>query len=380
MSSMRGLFSLLLLLCLCGQAVAYNLNYGTGSLPLTADKKTFPSLAVQIGETVYYGALFTYPAQTNTIRLDVNGTLYWAGVYCAAGTYSAKGHEPCSDCGAGYYCTGGLHRAACTGGVVGCPCMNHAANDAAPSPQVVQSGLIVYLDAAKNCSGHKTGALVWKDLSGNGNDFEFVGPTPTFGPSSITLNQIDQYARSINNLQIAGYSAVTVEIRYKVVNPATQSHVWEHTINWNYQPGGFGMADNIDGSLYSANECHTNQFPGTNMWVNYECNINDLASHTNANTFSSVSNPTGRLAYFDAVLKPFNGTGTGNASVFAAFTNAQFFIGRRGAETGGANGKGQRANTEVQSLRIYNRQLSPAEICQNAWADYNRFGGAAPGC
>ena len=122
----------MLLLCLCGQAVAYNLNYGTGSLPLTVDKKTFPSLAVQIGETVYYGALFTYPANPNTIRLDVNGTLYWAGVYCAAGTYSAKGHEPCSACGAGYYCTGGLHRAACTYGMVGCPGANHTA-DLAPT-------------------------------------------------------------------------------------------------------------------------------------------------------------------------------------------------------------------------------------------------------
>ena len=115
MSHMRGFIPFLFAAFVCSQAWAYNLNYGSGSLPLTAEKKTFPSLAVKIGETVYYGALFTYPAQTNTIRLDVNGTLYWAGVYCTEGTYSDKGHEPCDSCGSGYWCIGGPNRSACSG-------------------------------------------------------------------------------------------------------------------------------------------------------------------------------------------------------------------------------------------------------------------------
>jgi hypothetical protein len=34
-----------------------------------------------------------------------------------------------------------------------------------------------------------------------------------------------------------------------------------------------------------------------------------------------------------------------------------------------------------QSIRIYNRTLTEQEICDNAWADYGRFGGAnAPAC
>jgi len=205
-----------------------------------------------------------------------------------------------------------------------------------------------------------------------------MGPTPAIGLWSTTLNQIDQYVRSINALQMVGYNAVTVEIRYKIVDASRLSHVWEHTINWTSQVGGFGIADNCASSWYSANECCTNHYSGG--VANYECNVNDLVSHTLTNTFSSVPNPTGRLYYFDGALKPSSGWVIGGSDIYAAFANAQFFIGRRGDEVGLANGKGGKANTEVQSLRIYNRQLSPAEVCQNAWADYNRFGGAAPGC
>ena len=345
---------------------------------MTADKKTFPSLAVQIGETVYYGALFTYPANPNTIRLDVNGTLYWAGVYCAAGTYSAKGHEPCSDCGAGYYCTGWLHRAACTYGSKGCPGANHTADDL---PVLVTNGLIVHLDAIKNtAAGHNPGATVWSDLSGNNNHFEFMGPAPAIGPSSITLNQIDQYARSVNALQIAGYSAITVEIRYKVVNPAHYVMIFEHTLNSNIYPGAVNVSSNNSGYAYSANECFANQYPtGSGATaVTYNCNVNDLEFHTAVITFSSVPNPTGRLFYFDAVLLPSNGRFPNGSELYKPFSNAQSFIGRRGDGTDvWAQGA---SNMEINSLRIYNRQLSPAEICQNAWADYNRFGGAAPGC
>ncbi|MDR1337757.1 MAG: hypothetical protein LBJ73_01870 [Rickettsiales bacterium] len=49
--------------------------------------------------------------------------------YCVPGTYLPPDENDCSDCGIGYYCTGGIHRAPCTGGVIACSGMNHDADE-----------------------------------------------------------------------------------------------------------------------------------------------------------------------------------------------------------------------------------------------------------
>ncbi|MDR1338304.1 MAG: hypothetical protein LBJ73_04745, partial [Rickettsiales bacterium] len=45
--------------------------------------------------------------------------------YCVPGTYMPADSNDCSDCGIGHYCTGGIHRAPCTGGAIACPGENH---------------------------------------------------------------------------------------------------------------------------------------------------------------------------------------------------------------------------------------------------------------
>ncbi|MDR0727135.1 MAG: hypothetical protein LBF37_03675 [Rickettsiales bacterium] len=52
--------------------------------------------------------------------------------YCAAGTYLPAGGNDCVNCGLGYYCTGGSHRAPCTGGAIGCNNENNASDQMAP--------------------------------------------------------------------------------------------------------------------------------------------------------------------------------------------------------------------------------------------------------
>ncbi len=112
--------------------IALSLHIGDASVPLSITRNTSPSLAVGIGNTVYFGALFTDVAPTGTLRINISGTQYWLGEYCAPGTYLPPGEFRCIDCGLGHYCTGGRHRAACSGGIIGCPGTRASADVAAP--------------------------------------------------------------------------------------------------------------------------------------------------------------------------------------------------------------------------------------------------------
>ncbi|MCL2737268.1 MAG: hypothetical protein FWE17_00175 [Alphaproteobacteria bacterium] len=293
--------------------------------PLFLDKKSSPAFAVSIAGTTHYGYLEsgTSPGRM-TVRMPDNKV------------YSLSAPQP-----TGY----------------------------------VTNGLIVHLDAI---SGAVPGGTIWFDVSGHGNDFRFAGPQlPIFGPSSIVMNHINHFARSIRPLLFVGHDAVTVEIRYKIINPGRQSWAWEYTSSWNNQPGGFGLFNNHTCSAYQSNRCCTAQYDvgGLGMGrgtIRYDCEINDLEFHTMTKTFSSVPNPAGRLFYIDAALI----TSTINpnmTNVYANFSNDTFFLGYRDTERSAPN-------MEINSLRIYTRQLSAAEICQNAWTDYNRFGGAVPAC
>jgi hypothetical protein len=209
---------------------------------------------------------------------------------------------------------------------------------------------------------------------------------PTIESDSITFNKINQHAKSINSLDLSGYSAVTVEVRAKLTNKNATQVIFEHSPNWNNNAGGFGMSPNIKSYTYLENSCHTNHgAQNAGQFRNYQCNVTDMEYHTITNTFSSKPD-SGRLFYFDAeevaagVIvkednKPDTVYGDGDSNVhYYPFRDDFFYLALRGDAPNVASAY------KLQSLRIYNRKLSSAEICQNAWADYNRFGGTAPSC
>ncbi|MDE6571413.1 MAG: hypothetical protein K2L95_04335 [Alphaproteobacteria bacterium] len=84
-----------------GGGHAATLHFGANQTTLSGEKHTSPALAVKMDGTVYWGALFNNTAP--------------------AGTYLPAGAVQCADCGMGYYCTGGQHRAPCSGGIIACP-------------------------------------------------------------------------------------------------------------------------------------------------------------------------------------------------------------------------------------------------------------------
>jgi hypothetical protein len=318
-----------------------------------------------------------------------------AGGYYKAGAVdpaTGLGSAHCESCGAGYYCPAddNFVRSACTYGAAGCPGENHSADDIpqfTADTAIVTDGLMVHLDAINNTgAGHDANAATWADLSGNGNNFVFLDPAPTIGLDGISFFLNNSGAKSAATLNLNGLAAVTVEMHARALDTTLGVLWFEHTENWNKYDGGFGQSTNNWGNGYCANACHSNQYgAGTN---NYVCNVNDFEPHTITNTFSTVSNLTGRLFYFDAALVN-SGTPScqgnhinGSSIKSATFANAHFFLGTRGDRSGVGAGSGTAYPTglEIQSVRIYNRQLTAAEVCRNAWADYKRFGGALPGC
>ncbi len=114
-------------------AHAATLHFGAAAVELTPVRYTSPSLAVQMTDGTYWGALYNDNAPGGTLRINVGGTKYWLGAYCAPGTYLAAGATGCVDCGLGHFCMGGRHRAPCSGGIIACPTTRASADADAPT-------------------------------------------------------------------------------------------------------------------------------------------------------------------------------------------------------------------------------------------------------
>lgn len=114
-----------------------NLNHGLGaalhyentSIRLDTVRRTIPALTIGLADGVYYGSLNAGNAPAGALHVGNQ----WVAQNCAPGTYSVDGLSACTDCGLGHYCTGGMHRAACTYGAIGCPGANETADGARPA-------------------------------------------------------------------------------------------------------------------------------------------------------------------------------------------------------------------------------------------------------
>jgi len=124
---------MLAFVCAAYAAQTRTLHIGTSSVPLFLDKKSSPALAVQIENTVWYGFLASGTAPGRLVTEMPSGERYHLrSPDCEAGTFSTSGSIPCQPCGQGHFCTGGSHRAACTGGACACDGTDHASNPVVP--------------------------------------------------------------------------------------------------------------------------------------------------------------------------------------------------------------------------------------------------------
>lgn len=232
-------------------------------------------------------------------------------------------------------------------------------------------GLSSYFDATNPASFEGN---TWKDISGNGGDITLAN-SPTINQDGINFNDTNQYARSATPLDFSTLNAITIEVRFKLLSATSSGLLFEHTRDWNTNTGGLGVSLNGDGHQYLANSIHTvHNISGAAAGANnYVVPQTDMQSHTITNTFSAVSNPTGRLLYYDGQLVSPSGKYTAGQAIRGPLKNDYLYFGSR-------NGSGSFANVAIQSVRIYNKQLSASEVCNNAWIDYANFGGAIPNC
>lgn len=245
-----------------------------------------------------------------------------------------------------------------------------------------QDGLIVHLDAINNTgSGHDASATVWKDISGHGYDFILYN-SPKINANDIAFDGSNQYARSTNQLSLSALSAVTIEVSFRFLsaNETNQnfdqaSMLFELSSNWNTNVGAFGVSINSDGHKTDPNICHTvHNISGAAAGANnYTILLGDMTYHKMTNTFSTTPNSTGRLLYHDGELVSPSGLYQRGTAVYGPLRNDYLFLATRA-------GTASFANIAIQSLRVYNRQLSAREVCNNAWIDYARFGGTQPHC
>jgi hypothetical protein len=231
----------------------------------------------------------------------------------------------------------------------------------------ISSGLIVLLNWSD------TAGASWPDMSGTGNNFTLYN-SPTINSSGVFFNGTNQYARSANTLNLSALSAITIEVRF-ASNADAFGMVFEHSENWNNNSGGLGVSVNIDGANFEAGTFHTvqNKINAASGGNNYSTSLEQGQYHTITNTFSSVTNPTGRLFYFDGTVVGASGRHNTGTAINATFRNDYFYLASRALI-------GPFANISIKTVRIYNRQLTATEICANVWADYFKYGGTLPTC
>lgn len=209
----------------------------------------------------------------------------------------------------------------------------------------------------------------WLDISGNENHFVYYN-SPTFNSSNntFTFNGTNQYAVSLNNINLSSYDSVTTIIFAKT-NNTSASQLFEHTTDWNTVTGGFGLATHTNGTVNTVNIHHTNHNVGAAFARNYDFAVStNWAMHVNI--FSRITDSTGRLTYGNDKLLSYSTNGgyaTTTSTGVGSFANAKTYLASR-AGTLSFN------SCDIGSFMIYGRKLSAFEILQNFNAHRGRYG------
>ena len=222
----------------------------------------------------------------------------------------------------------------------------------AHSPSIVTSGLVLYLDAA-NSKSYPGSGTTWTDISGGGNIGTLAGG-PTFATTSggiISFDGSNDIVTIPNNVSLDTQTP-TVEVWVRT-NATNQNGFW-------FEKG----AVNTQYALF--------QEAGLIQWRMYIGGITQLSTTTavymnNSNWYQVVGTFTtgSRKLYINGVLVSSDAqTGT------IATNSGGMSLGAYGGATGT---NAYFYNGSLAICRVYNRELSAAEILQNFNAMRGRF-------
>lgn len=223
---------------------------------------------------------------------------------------------------------------------------------AAAGPDVIESGLVLCLDAGNRASYSGSGTA-WNELSNN-MSAELVN-SPTFNSQNNGFFQFvtDDYARIPNNTTLDTQTP-SVEVWIKT-NATFQYGFWFEKGTVNTQYSLFQDATSI---LWRMNIGGITQLSTTT--ANF---INTSSWYQVVGTYTSGTRRlyiNGNLVNSDAQTGTIN-TDSGGMS-----------IGAFGGYTGGG-GRAYYYNGNLAICRVYNKELTPAEVLQNYNATKGRF-------
>jgi hypothetical protein len=214
---------------------------------------------------------------------------------------------------------------------------------------------------------------IWHDLSGNDNHVQLFG-NPTFTGNALQLNGTNQWARTVNTLDLSAFDQITVEVVAR--NPIFQNRtliLYEHSATTHQNIGGFVVVVHSDAINPGRQDIVTSAFRTTAVGdndrrsVNYPITGNRV---TNTKIYSSIASTAGRFAYMDGSRAPFvapHPLHNNSVNIPTGFRNDNFFLGAR-------NGAANFFLGYIYSVRIYGRALTAAEIANNHRVDVERFG------
>jgi hypothetical protein len=217
------------------------------------------------------------------------------------------------------------------------------------SPKIVNSGLILYLDAA-NTKSFQVGSVTWNDLS-RSNSIGILQSGATYSSLNggcIVFDGVDDVV-GFSNVNILSYTGSgTIDFIYKVNStPASDfRNVWGFTNNlFQYENNG--------GFMLFVWRYADLTYAGASTGISQT----DLNTYHITCTYTTIGSSTFKV-YKNGVL-------TGSSVVSKPLINST-----NSFSLGGTSNQ----NCNIYNIKIYNRELSSSEVLQNFNALKSRFG------
>ena len=226
----------------------------------------------------------------------------------------------------------------------------------------IKDGLILYYDALNNTgNGYDSNSNIWKDLSENGNDgiLTNINNTAESGwkNNGLKLDGIDDYVEiKPNNLK--GLQKGTVIVDFEIYD-------WNEGEEYNTL---FFLGNELSwphNHIQISEDQYTASRFNTTISNDKESTANRLLIDVNLNKYKHVS-----LTWNGVIIQNFDDgikKDTLNSSLLPAENSTVCFLGRN------YHNETRNLNCKINSLKIYNRDLTDTEIQKIYELDYQRY-------
>ncbi len=222
------------------------------------------------------------------------------------------------------------------------------------STPIVQTGLVLNLDASRKSSYPNTGTT-WTDISGSGNNGTLTNG-PIFGTASggqISFDGVNDYVDTGLQYSLTSSTNFTIGIWFKGFGRASNNDIL--VLSYSGTPVGW--------AIYQANTGKFMCFSRDNN--NVETTYISSTTSTNTNQwFYGVYKKSGNQfsLYINGVLEATTNANLGNISISS------------GMRIGNHTTTSQPYLGSIGSVKVYNKSLTDSEILQNFNATKSRFG------